>query len=137
MAFIPKTFKYKKYKKGRISQSINKRKKINFGSYALISTEAARLTYNQIEATRRFLKKKIKPFGGILKRKINLKIPITNKSAASRMGRGKGKVNFHIAPISSGTILYEIYCLNKKIVYEASLKAIHKLPIKVKIEKKL
>jgi large subunit ribosomal protein L16 len=55
----------------------------------------------------------------------------------SRMGWGKGKVDFHIAPVRCGQILYEIYCLNHAQAYEASLKAIHKLPIKIKIEKKI
>ena len=53
------------------------------------------------------------------------------------MGRGKGKVDFHIAPVRCGQTLFEIYCLDQVKAYEASLKAIHKLPIKVKVEKKI
>ena len=63
MGLIPKNFKYKKYKKGRLSKSLNKRKVIVFGHLALKAKEPGRLTYKQIESARKFVKKKIKPFG--------------------------------------------------------------------------
>ena len=110
MALIPKFLKYKKYKKGRISTSTNKQKSINFGHMSLKAIEPGRLTSRQVEAGRRFIKKKIKPFGGIIKSKIKLNVPVTSKPISVRMGRGKGKVSFHTCPIKPGMVIYEIYC---------------------------
>ena len=136
MALIPKNFKYKKYKKGRLSKSLNKRKEIVFGHIALKAKEPGRLTYKQIEAARKFIKKKIKPLGGIIKRKINLSVPITSKPIATRMGRGKGRVDSHICLVKAGQPIFEIYCLNTHKAKEASNKAIYKLPISIKLSTK-
>lgn len=136
MSFIPKKFKYKKYKKGRINQSMNKKAKINFGQLALKAHEAGRLTYRQIESARKCIKKYIKPLGGIVKRKVNLTKPVTSKPISSRMGRGKGRVSYHVCPIREGQILYEIYCLDIQKAKTLLLKAIYKLPLKTKISQK-
>lgn len=136
MALIPKNFKYKKYKKGRLSKSLNKKKHIVFGHLALKAKEPARLTYKQLEAARKFIKKKIKPFGGIIKRKVNLSVKITSKPVATRMGRGKGRVDSHICLVKAGQPIYEIYCLNLYEAKKAALKSIHKLPIGIKLDVK-
>jgi len=136
MALIPKNFKYKKYKKGRLSKSLNKKKGIVFGHLALKAKEPGRLTYKQIEAAGKFIKKRIKPFGGIIKRNINLSVPITAKPIATRMGRGKGRVDSHICLVKAGQPIFEIYCLNHHEAKEAAIKSIHKLPISIKIDTK-
>ena len=134
MALVPKSFKFMKYKKGRISLSIYRKKNINFGQFALKAKESGRLTSKQIEAARRFIKKKIKPFGGIIKTRLKLSLPVTAKPLTVRMGRSKGRVNLHVCPVKAGQILYEIYCLHTEEAKKAATGAIHKLPIGVKFE---
>jgi large subunit ribosomal protein L16 len=134
MALIPKNFKFKKYSKSRVKLSIYKKKKNEFGQFSLKAVESGRLTSKQIEATRRFLKKKIKPFGGIVKTKLKLVLPVTSKPIAVRMGRGKGRVNLHICPVKSGEILFSIYCLNFEEVKKAAIGAKYKLPINIKFD---
>ena len=134
MALIPKKFKFKKYSKSRVKTSIFKKKKNNFGQFSLKAIESGRLTSKQIEATRRYLKKKIKPFGGIVKTKLRLVLPVSSKPIAVRMGRGKGRVDFHVCPVKSGEILFSIYCLNFKETEKAALGAKHKLPIHTKFD---
>ena len=133
MTFIPKTFKYKKFRKGRISESKNKRTQTIFGQIALKATEAGRLTYRQLESARKCIKKYIKPLGGIVKRKVCLTVTVTTKPIASRMGRGKGRVAYHVCPLRKGQIIFEIYYTNVKETSMLLMKATHKLPIRTKI----
>jgi large subunit ribosomal protein L16 len=133
MALVPKNFKFMKYKKGRISPSIHRKKNISFGQIALKAKESGRLTSKQIEAARRYIKKKIKPFGGIVKTRLKLVLPVTAKPLTVRMGRSKGRVSLHVSPVKAGQILYEIYCLSSEEAKKAAAGAIHKLPIDVKI----
>ena len=137
MAFIPKTFKYKKFQKGKINQSKNKRTQTIFGQIALKATEAGRLTYRQLESARKCIKKYIKPLGGIVKRKFCLTVPVTTKPISSRMGRGKGRVAYHVCPVREGQIIFEIYCTDVKETSMLLMKATHKLPISTKILAKL
>ena len=137
MAFIPKTFKYKKFRKGRVSESSKKRAKIIFGHLALKATEAGRLTYRQVESARKCIKKYIKPLGGLVKRKVRLTVPVTAKPISSRMGRGKGRVAYHVCPIRQGQIIFEIYCTNLKETSILLRKSTHKLPVRTKILAKL
>jgi large subunit ribosomal protein L16 len=136
MALVLKNLKFKKYKKDRIRLSTNKQTKITFGHFSLKAKEPGRLTSRQIEAGRKLIKKKVKPFGGIIKTKIKLSVPITTKPVSVRMGRGKGKVSFNVSPVKAGTTLYEIYCLNYKEIEKAAYSASHKLPISIKISKR-
>jgi large subunit ribosomal protein L16 len=134
MALLPKSFKFTKYKKGRISSSIFRKKNIQFGNFALKAKEPGRLTSKQIEAARRYIKKKIKPFGGIIKTRLKLTLPVTSKPLTVRMGRSKGRVSLHVCPVKTGQILFEIYCLSNEQAQKAALGAIYKLPIDVKFE---
>ena len=133
MKLIPKKFKYKKYFKGKI-RTIKKNQKIQFGEIAIIALESARLTIKQVEATRRAIKKIIKPFNGIIRIKLKAYVPVTSKPLAVRMGRGKGKVALNICPIKKGMILFEISCLNKEIAVKAAKQGAYKLPLKVSIK---
>ena len=132
MPLVPKSFKFKKYRKGRIKTNFNKTHKSNFGHIFIKAIEHGRITSRQLEAGRKLIKKKIKPFGGIIKTKVKLKIPVTAKPISVRMGRGKGKVSFHVCPIKSGVIIYEIYCVNLSEALKAANNASYKLPINVK-----
>ncbi len=135
MALIPKKFKFKKYTKGKI-KNVEKNKKIHFGDFGIKALESGRLTPKQIEAARKVMKKILKPFNGIVRRKIRAILPVTSKPIGVRMGRGKGKIAFSISPVKKGLILFEIYCLNSEKVIEASRQAAFKLPVKTQLIKK-
>jgi large subunit ribosomal protein L16 len=135
MAVIPKRFKFKKYFKGKIRNEV-KNKNLNFGDFGIKANESGRLTPKQIEATRRSIKKIIKPVGGIVRIKIRAYLPVTAKPVAVRMGRGKGKVAFSVAPVKKGMILFEIYCPNKEIAVKAIRQGAFRLPIQTLIIKK-
>lgn len=132
MGLIPKKFKYKKYLKGKLYGN-KLRKNLIKGDMCLKSNELGRLTPKQIESAKKFIKKTIKVKGGIVKTKITAFIPVSSKPLAVRMGRGKGKISIYTAPVKKGTILFEIFCLDKKIAYNALIKVSHKLPIETKI----
>ena len=128
MALIPKNFKFKKYFKGKI-RTTKKNVQIQYGDFAIKTIESGRLTPKQIESTRRTLKKILKPFGGLVKRKIRATLPVTSKPIAVRMGRGKGKVAMPVSPVKKGTILFEIYSLNTEVAIKAAQQAAFKLPV--------
>ena len=135
MALIPKLFKYKKHFKGKINNEI-KNIKINFGDFGIKANESGRLTPKQIDATRRSIKKIIKPFGGIIRIKIRAYLPVSSKPLAVRMGRGKGKIALSVAPIKKGTLLFEVYCPNSGIALKAIKQGAFRLPIQTLIIKK-
>jgi large subunit ribosomal protein L16 len=135
MALIPKKFKFKKYAKGQI-KTINKNKTLVFGDFGIKALESGRLTPKQIEATRKVIKKLLKPHGGIVRIKIRAWLPVSSKPIAVRMGRGKGKIAFSISPVKKGTILFEIYCQKKDIALKAAQQGGFRLPIKTLIIKK-
>ena len=132
MALIPKKFKFLKYPKGRLYGNELRKYLVN-GDIFLKSNELGRLTPKQIDTTKKLIRKIIKPKGGIVKTKITASIPVTSKPLAVRMGRGKGKIAIYTAPVKKGTILFEIFCLDKITAYNALLKASYKLPIQTKI----
>jgi large subunit ribosomal protein L16 len=136
MALAPKNFKFKKYFKGKI-RTTKKNKQIQYGDFAIKALESGRLTPKQIESARRTLKKILKPIGGLVKRKIRTTLPVTSKPIAVRMGRGKGKVAMAVSPVKKGSILFEIYSLNKEIAIKAAEQAAFKLPIKTLFIQKL
>ena len=130
MPFLPKNFKFKKYAKGRLSPRRRTNQKPSFGHLAVKALQPGRLTSRQIEAVRKTIKKQIKPLGGIIRRKIHLQSPVTQKSLARRMGRGKGKVSFHVSPVRAGQILYEIYCPRDRFRAQSLNRALRKLPLR-------
>jgi large subunit ribosomal protein L16 len=106
--------------------------KISFGEYALQSQEPGWITSRQIEATRRTITRSIKR-GGKLWITIFPDKPVTARAAESRMGSGKGAVDYWVAVIKPGAILFEINGLEKENAYKVLKLASYKLPIKTKI----
>ena len=137
MDLLPKKFKYKKYQTGQLNYSINKKNNIKFGNFALKATEPGRITSKQIEAGRRFIKKKIKPFKGIVKVLVKLRTPISYKPLSIRMGRGKGKIKSRICSIKEGQLLYGIYCSNVTCVKDTLLRVKHKLSVNTRIYQRI
>jgi large subunit ribosomal protein L16 len=125
----PKRTKFRKTQKGRnrgLAQSGNK---VSFGEYGLKAVGRGRITARQIEAARRAMTRHIKRGGKIWIRVFPDK-PITKKPLEVRMGKGKGNVEYWVAQIQPGRMLYEMEGVSEEIAREAFALAAAKLPLK-------
>jgi large subunit ribosomal protein L16 len=126
---IPKRTKFRKQFKGRnrgLAQSGNE---VSFGEFGLKSIERGNLTSRQIEAARRAITRRVKR-GGKLWIRVFPDTPITQKPLEVRMGKGKGSVEYWVAKIQPGKMLYEIEGVSEEIAREAFSLAAAKLPVK-------
>ena len=105
--------------------------KVTNGSYGLVALEPAWITSNQIEAARIAMTRYIKR-GGKVWIKIFPDKPITEKPAETRMGSGKGSVEYWVAVVKPGRIMFEMDGVAEDVAKEAMRLASHKLPIKTK-----
>jgi large subunit ribosomal protein L16 len=128
----PKRTKYRKEHRGRLKGKASCGNKLNFGDYGLQALEPVWITSRQIEATRRTITRYTKR-GGKLWITIFPNKPVTARAAESRMGSGKGSVDYWVAVVKPGTILFELSGVSPIIAKEALKIASSKLPIKVKI----
>jgi large subunit ribosomal protein L16 len=128
---LPKRTKFRKVHRGRLKGS-SKANTIVFGEYGLQAQEPVWLTSRQIEATRRSITRYVRKTGKIWIRVFPDK-PITERAAESRMGAGKGAVDYWVAVIKPGAVLFEINGLEKTRAYQILKLASYKLPIKTKI----
>ena len=128
----PKRTKYRKYHRGRLKGKATRNNKLQVGSYGIQALEPVWLTSRQIEATRRTITRYTKR-GGKLWIKVFPDKPITARAEESRMGAGKGSVEYWVAVIKPGTILFELDGVSEKIAIEALKNASYKLPIKTKV----
>ena len=124
----PSRRKYRKEHKGRNTGLATRGASVSFGVYGLKSTGRGRLTARQIESARRAMVRHIKRGGKIWIRVFPDK-PITNKPAEVRMGNGKGSVEFYVAEIQPGKVLYEMDGVSEELAREAFKLAAAKLPI--------
>ena len=109
--------------------------KISNGEYGIIALEPAWVRSNQIEAARIAMTRYIKR-GGKVWIKIFPDKPVTAKPAETRMGSGKGAVEFWVAVVKPGRVLFEMAGVPEDVAREAMRLAAHKLPIKCKFVKK-
>jgi large subunit ribosomal protein L16 len=124
----PKRTKFRKQFKGRnrgLAQSGNR---VSFGEYGLKAVDRGRLTARQIEAARRAMTRHIKR-GGKIWIRIFPDVPVTKKPLEVRMGKGKGNVEYWVAKVQPGTVLYEMEGVSEDIAREAFRLAAAKLPI--------
>ena len=132
---IPKRVKRRRQHRGKIKGSAQKGNKIAYGEYGLVAEEPARITSRQIEAARvamtRFIKRGGKVWIDIFPHK-----PITKHPAESRMGSGKGSVEYWVAIVKPGRVMFEMAGVAEDVAREAMRLASHKLPIKCKFVKK-
>ena len=128
----PKKIKYRKHQKGRIKGVAQRGNKLNFGDYGLKALGRGRITAQQIEAARIAITRHVKRRGKIWIRIFPDK-PVTKKPAETRMGKGKGGVEYWVAPVKPGRILYEMEGVDEKAAIEALRLAAYKLPIPTKI----
>ncbi|XBC38118.1 MAG: 50S ribosomal protein L16 [Buchnera aphidicola (Floraphis choui)] len=124
----PKRTKFRKMHKGR-NRGLAIDTDINFGSYGLKAVERGRLKASQIESARRAISRSIKRQGKIWIRIFPDK-PITKKPLEVRMGKGKGNVEYWVALVQPGKILYEIDGVSEELSREAFRLASSKLPVK-------
>jgi len=131
MPVMPKRTKYRKMQKGRNRGKATRGNVVNEGEFGLQSTEAGLITANQIEAARIAMTRYIKR-GGKVWIKVFPNKPISKKPAETRMGKGKGAVEYWVAPVKPGRILFELADVSEDIAKEALRLAAHKLPVKTK-----
>ena len=131
----PKKTKFRKQHRGRLKGKASRGNKISFGDYAIQALEPTWLTSRQIEATRRTITRYTKR-GGKLWITVFPDKPITARAAESRMGSGKGSVEYWVAVVKPGHILFELSGVPSKLAKEALEIASYKLPIKTKFLKK-
>ena len=132
---IPKRVKRRKQHRGNLKGTAQKGNKIAYGEYGLVAESAARITSRQIEAARiamtRFIRRGGKVWIDIFPHK-----PITRHPAESRMGSGKGSVEYWVAIVKPGRVMFEMAGVAEDVAREAMRLASHKLPIKCKFVKK-
>jgi large subunit ribosomal protein L16 len=125
----PKRTKFRKQQKGRNRGLAQRGSTVSFGEYALKSTDRGRMTARQIEAARRTITRHVKR-GGKLWIRVFPDVPITKKPIEVRQGKGKGNVEYWIAQVQPGRILYEIEGVSEEVAREAFKLAAAKLPFK-------
>jgi len=132
---MPKRVKRRRQHRGRMTGKANKGNVIAYGEYGLVAETCAWVTSNQIEAARiamtRFIKRGGKVWINIFPHK-----PVTAKPAETRMGSGKGAVEYWVAVVKPGRVLFEMAGVTEDVAREAMRLAGHKLPLKVKFVKK-
>ena len=132
---MPKRTKYRKQIRGNMKGKATRGNKIAYGEYGIIATEPCWIRSNQIEAARVALTRYIKR-GGQVWIKIFPDKPITAKPLGVRMGSGKGAVEFWVAVVKPGRVMFEIAGVPEEIAREALRLASHKLPCNCKIVSK-
>ena len=132
---MPKRVKRRMQHRGRMTGKANKGNTVAYGEYGLVAETCGWVTSNQIEAARiamtRFIKR-----GGQVWIDIFPHKPITKKPAEVRMGSGKGGVEYWVAVVKPGRVMFEIAGVSEADAREAMRLASHKLPVKCKIIKK-
>lgn len=124
----PKQTKFRKQQKMRNRGLALRGNKVSFGQFGLQSTSRGRITSRQIESARRAISHHLKRNGKVWIRIFPDK-PITKKPLEVRMGKGKGNVEYWIAQIKPGKILYELQGVSKELAKEAFERANAKLPV--------
>jgi large subunit ribosomal protein L16 len=132
----PKKTKYRKQFKGRIHGATKGGSSLNFGSYGLKALEPERVTARQIEAARRAITRQMKRQGRVWIR-IFPDLPVSDKPAEVRMGKGKGAVEYWAARVAPGRIMFEIDGVPEDVAREAMRLGAAKLPIKTRVVTRL
>jgi large subunit ribosomal protein L16 len=127
----PKKTKYRKQQKGRMKGNAQRGHQLAFGSYGIKTLEEGWITGRQIEAARQAVTRYMKREGQIWIRIFPDK-PITKKPAEVRMGKGKGAVEYYVARVTPGRIMFEAEGVSLDVAKEALRLAAQKLPVKTK-----
>ena len=128
---MPKRVKRRKQFRGSMRGKATRGNKITYGEYGLVATEPHWIRSNQIEAARIAMTRYTKR-GGKVWIKIFPDKPVTAKPAETRMGSGKGSLEYWVAVVKPGRVLFELSGVNEEVAREAMRLASHKLPVKCK-----
>ena len=129
---LPKRVKYRRVHRGRMTGKATRGNFVSNGEYGIQALEPAWITSNQIEAARIAMTRYIKR-GGKVWIKIFPDKPVTTKPAETRMGSGKGTLEYWVAVVKPGRVLFEIAGVPEEVAKEALRLATHKLPCKCKV----
>ena len=129
---MPKKTKYRKQMRGRMKGTETRGTTLEFGEFGLQTTEPAWITSRQIEAARRAVSRAVKR-GGQLWIKIFPDKPVTAQAAETRMGSGKGSVEYWVAVVKPGRLLFELGGVPSDIGIHALELAGQKLPVKTRV----
>jgi large subunit ribosomal protein L16 len=132
---LPKRTKFRKQMKGRNRGLASRGNKVSFGEFGLQAVGRGRMTSRQIEAARRTITRTAKR-GGKMWIRVFPDKPITKKPLEVRQGKGKGNVEYWVALIQPGRVLYEIEGVSEELAREAFLLAAAKLPFKTAFVKR-
>ena len=132
----PKRTKFRKQMKGRNRGLAHRGSSVSFGEYGLKAIGRGRLTARQIESARRALTRHVKRGGKIWIRVFPDK-PITKKPLEVRQGKGKGNVEYWVAQIQPGKMLFEMEGVTEELALEAFALAAAKLPFETKFAKRV
>ena len=129
---MPKRVKRRKQFRGTMKGKALRGNTISNGEYGIVAMEPAWIKSNQIEAARIAMTRHIKR-GGTVWIKIFPDKPVTSKPAETRMGSGKGSLEYWVAVVKPGRVMFEIAGVSEDVAREALRLATHKLPVKCKI----
>ena len=132
---MPKRVKRRKQFRGSMSGKATRGNTITYGEYGIVAMEPCWIKSNQIEAARIAMTRHIKR-GGKVWIKIFPDKPVTAKPAETRMGSGKGTLEYWVAVVKPGRVMFEISGVGEEVAKEALRLATHKLPCKCKIVSK-
>ena len=128
----PKKTKYRKAQRGRMKGKATRCSELSFGDYGFIALEPAWINSRQIEAVRVAITRTMKRQGKVYIRVFPDK-PYTKKPAETRMGKGKGAVEYWVVVVKPGKVMFEIEGVDEKIAKKAIRLASYKLPIGIKM----
>mgnify|MGYP001815862675 CR=1 FL=1 len=131
----PKRTKFRKQQKGRNRGLALTGCEVSFGEYGLKAVSRGRLTARQIEAARRTITRRVKR-GGKLWIRVFPDKPVSKKPLEVRMGKGKGNVEYWVAQVQPGRMLYEIVVVSEELAREAFALAAAKLPVQTTFSKR-
>jgi large subunit ribosomal protein L16 len=129
---MPKRVKYRKMMRGRMKGKAQRGAEVSFGDYGLMALEPAWITARQIESARRAIVRVMKRRGKVWIRIFPDK-PYTHRAAETRMGKGKGNVEYYVAVVKPGRMMFELGGLPEDIAKEALHQASYKFGIKTKV----
>ncbi len=131
----PKEQKYRKQQRGRMKGIATRGSTLAFGEYGMKALEPAWITSRQIEASRIVIARRLQSEGRMWLRIFPDK-PVTSTPAETRMGKGKGEIEYYVAVVRPGRILFEVSGIDEDIAEDAITRASHKLPIATKFVKR-
>jgi len=132
---MPKRTKHRKQFRGSMKGKALRGNTLSYGEYGIVAQEPGWITSNQIEAARVAMTRYVKR-GGRVWIKIFPDKPVTAKPAETRMGSGKGTLEYWVAVVKPGRVMFEIAGVPENLAKEALRLATHKLPVKCKIVSK-